>query len=264
MAALRRCVMCTGLSVFKRGKDSTPNQLKNNTKSSGTPLPCSPPASFAPPDRSFTCYGVERLAYVQALPADDARLEQPDVTHMWCLGKSVFLLQSSLPVSLTHDKSDPSLKKVGRSWLVTSASEVPISYRGISQSVSVDESPSASASSRSASVAAPANPSSHFPVSAASSQTSTGSREPRDIAAVPVPSLSQLFADMKPYAKESCSMLYEALFSKQSHAHAAHVLSSSLLSPTAHISALRALESGHERACSIAQKTFYKWFGGGS
>jgi hypothetical protein len=244
MSGLRRCVICTGLSVFKRSRRSAPNEQLNSAKDFGGLG--SPASAFAPPDGSFTCYGQERLAYVHAPPADDARLDQPDVSFMWCMGKSVFLLQSGLPGSAHAPE------KAGRSWTVSSSHEVPISYRGISQSMSVDEFADSSerpASSKSRSAATSAGSSAN-----ASQHSDQSSRE------------SPLFptvADLKPYFKESCSMLYEALFTAQAHKHAAAVLSSSVLSGSAHLDAFRALEAGHAKACSILHKTFYKWFGTG-
>ena len=107
MTGLRRCVICTGLSVFKRSRRGAPNEQLNSAKEFGALR--SPASALAPPDGSFTCYGQERLAYVHAPPADDARLDQPDVSFMWCLGKSVFLLQSGLP-GLAHAP-----EKAGRS-----------------------------------------------------------------------------------------------------------------------------------------------------
>ena len=233
MAGLRRCVICTGLSIFKRSKIGAMNGRIEKPTASGALE--SPPLPFDLPPRSFTCFGFERLAYVQALPPDDARLHQPDVALMWCLGKSVFLLQSQGPgFTELHEK-------VGRSWDVSSSSEVPISYRGISQSLTADEF-------------------ARMPAQSASSSTASQRRSSPEHAS---PSLPQLVADLKPYFKESGSMLYDGIFTVQAHQHAASVLSQSLLSWSAHASALRMLQAGHDKACGIMLKTLRKWFGSG-
>ena len=230
---LRRCVICSGLSLFKRSSSAP--------AAHGALGP-------SPPDRSFTCIGRERLAYVlalppvhfcntlcryvQSLPADDGRLDRPDVTFMWCLGKSVFLLQSGMP-GLTHATDK---EKDGRHWVVTSSSEVPISYRGISQSLSVE-----------------------YPAATPHRAAPPDALQHSDREALAVPS----FADVKPYFKEAGSMLWEGAFTPQSHRHAAAVMSASLLSWGAHAHALRMLQDGHDAACKILHKTFDKWFGSG-
>ena len=164
---------------------------------------------------------------MQALPADDGRLDRPDVTFMWCLGKSVFLLQSGMPgLTQASDK-----EKEGRHWVVSSSTEVPISYRGISQSLSLDPPP-------------------HHAAPPAAPQHSD-----RDALAIPS------FADVKPHFKEAGSMLWEGCFAPQSHRHAAAVVSASLLSWGSHAHALRMLQDAHGRACKILYKTFDKWFG---
>jgi hypothetical protein len=189
---------------------------------------------------------VERLAYAQALPPDDARLQQPDVVFMWSVGKSVFLLPSSALGSAQLPD------KVGRAWVAGASPEVPISYRGISQSLTSDEFARMSAQSSpsgSRSEARPAVDPSRVSDSASASALRTS----------PSAQLSQLLADLKPYVQESGRMLYDGVFTAQSHQHFASVMSQSALSWSAHCSALRVLLAGQEAAWS----TLRKWFGGG-
>jgi hypothetical protein len=167
---------------------------------------------------------------------------------MWCLGKSVFLLQSGVPGFISAPE------KQGQSWIVSSSTEVPISYRGVSLSLSADEYARMPGQSTSSSARSPI----------LSSDVGAG----RDGSAPPAPyavlaSLSQILRDLKPYVKESSSMLYEGLLSAQSHRHAATVLSQSVLSWSGHSNACRVLEAGHDSACSILHKALNNWFGSG-
>jgi hypothetical protein len=250
MTGLRRCVICTGLSIFKRSKPVILNDEANRHAVRGTPRATLESASpqLGSRDQSFTCYGSERLAYVQAPPLNDPRLDQPDVAFMWCLGKSVFLLQSGVPGFISAPE------KQGQSWIVSSSTEVPISYRGVSLSLSADEYARMPGQSTSSSARSPI----------LSSDVGAG----RDGSAPPAPyavlaSLSQILRDLKPYVKESSSMLYDGLLSAQSHRHAATVLSQSVLSWSGHSNAYRVLEAGHDSACSILHKALNNWFGSG-
>jgi hypothetical protein len=245
MAGLRRCVICTGLSVFKRNMPSIASANMNNSTASGA---LQSPTIASPPPRTFTCYGVERLAYAQALPSDDARLHQPDVALMWCLGKSVFLLQSSAPGSVQLPE--------GRAWVASASPEVPISYRGISQSLTAEElarMPAQSSSSHLPREARPAIDSSRASDLASATQRHTA----------PSTSLSQLLADLKPYVQESVNMLRDGIFTAQSHQHFASVVSQSALSWNAHCSALRMLQAGHDKACSMLLSALRKLLGSG-
>jgi hypothetical protein len=260
MTGLRRCVICTGLSIFKRSKAVILNDEANRHAVRGTPNATLESASpqLGSRDQLFTCYGSERLAYVQAPPLNDPRLDQPDVAFMWCLGKSVFLLQSGVPGFISAPE------KLGQSWIVSSSTEVPISYRGVSLSLSADEYARMPGQSTSSSARSPSL-SSHV----GAGRDGSAPLSPPPLSAPPVPyigvlaSLSQILRDLKPYVKESSSMLYEGLFSAQSHRHAATVLSQSVLSWSGHSNACRVLEAGHDSACSILHKALNKWFGSG-
>ncbi len=241
---LRRCVVCTGLSVFKRNIPSARaiDPAANGALQSPTP-------ALDPPPRTFTCYGVEQLAYAQAPPPDDARLQQPDVAFMWCLGKSVFLLDSSALGSA------PLPETKGRAWVARASPEVPISYRGLSQALTADEfarMPVQSASSHSHSQARPALDTSRASDSASATQRSA-----------PSPSPSQLLQELKPHVQESFRLLYDSIFTVQSHQHFAAVMRQSALSWRAHCSAAHVLQAGHDRACGTLLASLRKLFGAG-
>jgi hypothetical protein len=180
------------------------------------------------------------------------------------------MLQSIMPgLMQSHEK-------VGRSWIVTSSSEAPIPYRGISQSLTADElaqfpGQASSISARISSITPPFSDSSHvFDASQETNHRSTTDdrvsheNSYKSPASRTAPSFSHMFSDLKPYAIESGSMLYEALFHTNSHKHAAMIVSESILSWSGHVNALHKLKVGHNKVCQLFQENFSKFFGTGS
>ena len=238
VTGLRRCVVCTGLSYFKRNKVVT---LSDSAKT----LPH--PARNGSVE--FICFGRQRLVFAQNLQEDDSRHAPPDTAFMWCLGESLFLLPGQ------------QWDKFGRLWIVHSSSELPpMKLRGVSQCLSAEEfarfddkwgaGGARSGSSNTAGATAEASPPHPADNPSQSHKRNTFAQQ-----------YAQIFTNLKPHVVESCAMLHEALLTPQSHMRAAALVSDSVLSWSAHARALRVLQAGSDKASTILHSTWRKWFG---
>jgi hypothetical protein len=242
---LRRCVICTGLSYFKRNKVLA---LSDSVKTV--------PHPDGKGSVEFLCFGRKREVFVKNLQDDDSRHAPPDTAFMCVLGESLFLLPGQ------------QWNRFGWLWVVPSSSELPpMTLRGASCCLSAEEfarfddshkkpwlgqMTGSSSSNNTAGATTGASPPHPADKPSQSPKRDTVAQQ-----------CAQIVANLKPHFVESCAMLHEALLTPQSHVRAAALLSDTVLSWSAHERALRVLHAGSDKAGTILLSTWRKWFGSG-
>ena len=270
---LRRCVICTGLSFFKRNK-----LVAVNDSAKSAPHPTRNGSV------EFTCLlGIEQLVVIADHHLDSTMFsrseenrltkeaEERDLQFAWCLGKSLFMLPRGLHSTVEQATSTqsvtvpghPLVHKVGPTWMVQSSSVVP--PIGLGKSLKWGKNYSADEAALVEEQRAPKiTPSSSNPGADADASPHAGDKpsQSQQLGTV-VQHYARFLTDLKPHVVESSNILYAALFTLESHQHAATLLSNSVFSWSAHARASRVLQVGSDKAINILHNTWSKWFGTG-